>query len=167
MKIGIFSDTHGNLPRTRLALEAFRQENIGHLIHCGDLGGEEIVTLLFETQENGLPLTAVPGNVDEWDPGLMMYAKNLGIPLHRIARLSVDELHIAVYHGHDPREWDALLTDADLAVIFTGHTHEPSDRRENGIRIINPGAIHRARVPGYGIFDTADSSWVRKELQGI
>jgi len=164
MLIGVISDTHGNRPRTEQALERLSLAGIGHLIHCGDLGGEDILSLLFELREGGLPVTAVPGNVDEWEPSLILYAKKLSFPLPRIARLEQDGLHMAVYHGHDPREWEQLHSESGLDVLFTGHTHEPRDERAGALRILNPGAIHRARSPGYALFDTQTQLWTRKEL---
>jgi len=154
MILGLLSDTHGHLPRTERALDLLRSRGAEHLIHCGDLGGEPIVDLLFEQRETGLPVTAVPGNVDEWDPDLILYTKKLGLPLPRTARLEIDALRIAVFHGHDPREMNALRADAKLDLLFTGHTHVARDDQENGLRIVNPGAVYRARVPSVALFDT-------------
>lgn len=164
MLIGVISDTHGNLPRTGQALRLLRDDGINHLIHCGDLGGEDILTLLFELREEGLPVTAVPGNVDEWAPDIILLAKKLDFPLPRVARLTLDGLNTAVFHGHDPREWDRLHEESSLDILFTGHTHEPRDEQIGSLRILNPGAIHRARVPGYALFDTRTRVWTRKEL---
>ncbi|MCC5845387.1 MAG: metallophosphoesterase family protein [Verrucomicrobia bacterium] len=164
MILGILSDTHGNLPRTEAALRALNDAGADHLIHCGDLGGEDVVTLLFEQQEAGTPVTAVVGNVDEWDAGLRVYAKKLGIPLPRIARIDLDGITAAVCHGHTPRDIEDLITHPDIHIVFTGHTHVPRDEQVDQTRILNPGALHRAAVPGYALFDTATHKWTRIAL---
>ncbi len=154
MILGLLSDTHGHLQRTTAALTLLKQAGAEQLIHCGDLGSEEVITLLFEQQEQGVPVTAVPGNVDEWDPDLILYAKKLGIPLPRQQRFVLDGLNIALHHGHDPYIMSNLLIDRDLQLLFTGHTHVAKDEQEGNIRIINPGAVYRANPPGVSVFDT-------------
>ncbi|MGA0333593.1 MAG: metallophosphoesterase family protein [Kiritimatiellia bacterium] len=154
MILGLLSDTHGHGDRTEKALALLRGAGAEHLIHCGDLGGEEILSLLLEEQENGTPVTAVPGNVDEWDPGLLLYGKKIGIPLPRVHRLILDGMRIAVHHGHDPALLQSLSVEPDLDLLFTGHTHVAKDERCGPLRIINPGAVYRARPPGVSVLDT-------------
>lgn len=154
MKLGLLSDTHGHLDRTETALRMLKDAGAEHLIHCGDLGSEEVLSLLLEQQESGLPVTAVPGNVDDWDPGLILYGKKIGIPLPRLQRIEIDGLHIAIHHGHDAGLMQNLLADPDLDLLFTGHTHVPKDERVGKLRIINPGAVYRANPPGVSLFDT-------------
>ncbi len=164
MILGILSDTHGNLSRTEAALRALNHAGAGHLIHCGDLGSEDVVTLLFEQQESGTPVTAVAGNVDEWDPGLILYAKKLGLPLSRTARIDTGGIAAGVCHGHNPHDMDGLIRNPDIHIVFTGHTHVPRDEQIEQTRILNPGALHRAAVPGYALFDTATHKWTRVAL---
>ncbi|MDF3129548.1 YfcE family phosphodiesterase [Kiritimatiellaeota bacterium B1221] len=154
MILGLLSDTHGHLHRTEAALCILKDAGSEHLIHCGDLGSEDILTLLFEQKEQGIPVTAVPGNVDEWDPDLILYAKKLGIPLPRLQRLELAGLNIAVHHGHDFHIMGNLLADPELQLLFTGHTHVAKDEQEGDIRIINPGAVYRANPPGVSVFNT-------------
>lgn len=154
MILGLLSDTHGHLPRTRQALKLLQDHGAEQLIHCGDLGSEEIITLLFEVQASGTPVIAVPGNVDEWDPGLMLYAHKLGLSLHRLQRFTCDSLRIAVFHGHDPKTMERLLAESDLDLLLTGHTHVSADETIGHLRVINPGAVYRANPPGVSVFDT-------------
>lgn len=154
MILGLLSDTHGHVDRTQKALQLLLDAGASELIHCGDLGSESIMDLLFEQQENGVPVTAVMGNVDEWDPGLLLYAKKLKLPLARLQRLERDGLQIAVFHGHDHRTMDQLLKDPDLDLLFTGHTHVPKDETVGSVRVINPGAVYRANPPGLSVLDT-------------
>lgn len=154
MKIGVLSESHGHLQRTEHALELLKKNGAEQFMHCGDLGGEDIVTLLFEQQENGFPVHAVPGNVDEWDPDLILYAKKIGLPLPQIQRLHIDQWKIAMYHGHNHNTRDRLSVDPDINLFFTGHTHIARDEQHGHLRIINPGAIYRASPPGVTLFDT-------------
>ncbi len=160
MIFGLLSDTHGNLPRTRKALEILLSENAAHIFHCGDVGSEAVLDLLFEVQENGVPVTAVLGNVDEWESDLLSYAAKLGIPLLRLRRLEVAGLRIALHHGHYDRLMQELAADPALDLLFTGHTHVPRDEKQGHVRIINPGAVHRANPPGVSVLDT-DSGRLR------
>jgi len=165
MILGVLSDTHGNLPRTKAALNALREHSAEHIIHCGDIGSEGVIDLLFEQQEEGIPVTAVMGNVDEWDPWISVYAEKLEMPLSRTARLSLGGVLVAVCHGHHPSEMGALLNDPALEVLFTGHTHVPMDEMSGSVRVLNPGAIHRSPVPGYACFDTESRIWNRYQLE--
>ncbi len=165
MIIGILSDTHGNITRTEAALSALQSVPVEQIIHCGDLGSEEIVTLLFEQQENGIPVTAVVGNVDEWNPDIILYAKKLGLPLSRTATLQLDGITAAVCHGHHAQSMEALLNTPGVRIVFTGHTHIPRDEQIGATRILNPGALHRAEVPGYALFDTTSQTWTRTPLR--
>lgn len=154
MILGLMSDTHGNLSRAERGVDILRAQGADHLLHCGDLGGEDIVTLLFELREQGLPVTAVIGNVDEWDPDLKLYAAKLDLPLPHHIRLELDGLRLAIHHGHDKRLLGHLRQDPDLDLLFTGHTHLPADDTDGPVRVINPGALHRATTPGVATFDT-------------
>jgi putative phosphoesterase len=157
MKLGILSDTHGHLERTTRALHLLQREKVDHLIHCGDVGGDLILDLLFEQQETGTPVTVVPGNVDEWNPELILYARKLGFPFHPVARASFDSLRIAVCHGHDPARMQQLESDPDLDILFTGHTHVARDETADTLRIINPGAVYRAAVPSVAVLEIETS----------
>ncbi|WFB35191.1 YfcE family phosphodiesterase [Kiritimatiellota bacterium B12222] len=154
MIIGLLSDTHGHLARSEQALDLLQQAGAEQIIHCGDLGSEELLSLLFEVQTEGTPIYAVPGNVDEWEPGLILYAKKLGIPLPRVHRFELADKQIALHHGHDPQVMTELMADPDLDYLFSGHTHVAKDERQGNLRMINPGAVYRATPPGVSVLDT-------------
>ena len=164
MILGLISDTHGNLPRTRAGLALLTAAGTGHLVHCGDVGGEAVLNLLLEVRESGIPVTAVHGNVDQWDTDLILYAKHLRIPLPGTARFTDGGFSCAVHHGHDRLAMEALQAEADLDFLFTGHTHIPADEREGRLRIINPGAVHRAARPMVSTLNLADGLLVRHEI---
>lgn len=153
MKIGVLSDTHGHHQRAINALELLRANKVEELIHCGDVGSDLVLDLLLEQQESGIPVTVVPGNVDEWDPGIMLYARKLGFSFHRVARRPIGDTQLAVFHGHDPKQMDALLSEPDLDLLLTGHSHVARDEQVGSVRVINPGAVFRASVPSVAVLD--------------
>ena len=59
MRLGILSDTHDELARTRLAVDLLRDAGAEVLIHCGDLASPPIVQALAV-----LPCWFVFGNHD-------------------------------------------------------------------------------------------------------
>ncbi|MCC5848130.1 MAG: metallophosphoesterase family protein [Verrucomicrobia bacterium] len=163
MIIGLLSDTHGNVRRTETALSLLKNAGAQHILHCGDIGSEEIINLLFETRETGTPVTLVHGNVDQWDPGLHLYAKQLGLSLPRIAKGTFDTFSYGMTHGHDPQAINELLEE-NLDFIFTGHTHVPCDETHGSTRMINPGAVHRAQTPMVSVLETRTGALKRLPL---
>src|SRR5205085_6025996 len=61
MRLGILSDTHGNLATSAAGVRALLDAGAEYLIHCGDVGSTEILELLA-----GHPAVFVFGNTD-WD----------------------------------------------------------------------------------------------------
>jgi putative phosphoesterase len=154
MKLGLLSDTHGHLERTERALSLLHEQGAEHFIHCGDIGSDLVLDLLLGVTADGTPLTVVPGNVDEWDPGFMRYARSLGFTLSPIERISLHDRTFAVHHGHQSHSLQQLLTDPDVEILFTGHTHIARDEQVGHVRVINPGAVYRASIPSVAVLDT-------------
>src|SRR4051812_19223606 len=74
MLIGILSDTHDRLEAARAAVQRLRQRGAEYLIHCGDVGGQEVLDELA-----GVPTAFVWGNND-WDRiALARYAEEIGL----------------------------------------------------------------------------------------
>ena len=46
--LGIISDTHGNVARTRSAVAAFRKNGVQEVLHCGDIGTTAVIDILAE-----------------------------------------------------------------------------------------------------------------------
>lgn len=164
MILGILSDTHGQHRRTAAALQMLRQLGAEAFVHCGDVGGAAVFELFA-----GLPTWFVWGNTDFPDETLQRYVASLGITVpHSIpARIEVDGCSIAVYHGHEAQftrltrqiEQRNLTTFSELTAgwnyILFGHTHRPADTRLDPVRLINPGAVQRARPPTVATLDLA------------
>jgi putative phosphoesterase len=153
MNIGILSDSHGNIARTRAAIAALKPFAPVHLIHCGDIGsGAVLDELAAGFADPEIPVTCVLGNVDGWEgewASPVSFVKIAG----RLARLQIGGKKIAVIHGDDSRRLDAIADDQKFDYIFTGHTHLRADEIQGHTRIINPGALHRSEKPGCAVLN--------------
>lgn len=150
MLIAILSDSHGRVDNVRQALELLAPFSPSAYFHCGDVGGEDVLALFA-----GLPLHFVWGNTDAPSGGTRAFCETVGLPLpDGPVRITLDGKSIAMFHGHEnafSREIRAPRTD----YIFHGHTHEKTDYRIGRTRVINPGALHRARVKTVATLDLA------------
>lgn len=148
MRLGIISDTHDQLERTRQAVALLVAAGAETLIHCGDLLGPPIVEAC-----GTLPAYFVFGNNEDDLPGLRraMRAAN-AVCLEWAGAVALAGKRIAVTHGHLQKELSDLLA-AEPDYLFSGHSHVAADHREGGTRWINPGALYRAREYTVAILD--------------
>ncbi len=141
MLIGILSDTHGRHLTVRRAMALFDKLGVDRIIHCGDVGGTDVFDEMV-----GRTCHFVWGNMDHPDGGLTAYLKTVGIrpPDAVPLRLTLDGKTFAVFHGHE-RGFHRAIDTLEVDYVLHGHTHTATDVSQNGRRIINPGALHRAR----------------------
>lgn len=151
MLIGILSDTHDRIEPARAGVNALAAAGAEFYIHCGDVGGEQILDLLA-----GIPSALVWGNND-WDRrGLTRYAEILGIEVFQnFGELELGGKHFAVAHGDDERIVRQVLDQQKHDYLLVGHSHIKADQRFGRIRLINPGALHRAAQKSVATLDTA------------
>jgi putative phosphoesterase len=161
MKIGIISDTHDHLPRTRQALVRFADAGAGHILHAGDLCSP-FVFLLF--REFKIPISAVFGNNDgEW-LFLTKLAEGVGEIKKGPVELELSGRRIALMH--EPVFVDALADSGHFDLIVYGHTHDHLEKRRAEALIVNPGeccGYLRSRATAM-ICDLDDMSVVTIEL---
>jgi putative phosphoesterase len=151
MVIGILSDTHDRPSATAAGLAALREAGATLFIHCGDIGGEEILELLADNH----PAVCVWGNTDVDRVELSRYAAKLGIDCRgEFADLEFDGKKIAVTHGDDVRLMQRATGGQQYDYLLHGHTHVARDWRLGRLRIINPGALYRAAKKTVAILDT-------------
>jgi uncharacterized protein len=152
--VGLISDSHGQAPRVRRALELLRDHGATLFIHLGDIGDGVLDELA------GFECHIVFGNCD--DPhSLDQYARDIGLHVHHPGGIvDVDGKRIGFTHGHLIEELERLFL-SQVDYILHGHTHERSDAVVDGVRVINPGALHRARplsvallTPATGVVET-------------
>jgi hypothetical protein len=149
MILGILSDSHGHPRPVRAAVELFDRLGVEHIIHCGDIGGVEVLDELV-----GHSCTMVWGNTDVVDGAVLAFlqAADLPAPAPGPASLTLAGNSIAVFHGHE-RGFEAACALMRLDYIFHGHTHQWRDERIGKTRIINPGALHRTRMKTVATLD--------------
>jgi uncharacterized protein len=151
MRIGILSDTHDKADMAAAAIALLRRAGAEFYIHCGDVGGQRVLDQLA-----GLPAALVWGNNDFDRPALARYGERLGIDCHdRLAELELGGKKFAVTHGDDGGLVQLLLAQQRHDYLLFGHSHELHDSREGRVRLINPGALYRARRKTVVLLETA------------
>lgn len=119
------------------------------MIHCGDVGSESVLDQLA-----GTPAAFVWGNTDCDRAPLARYAQLLQIRcLDDFGELDLAEKRFAITHGDDLRLVRRIIDQQQHDYLLVGHTHQTSDRREGRVRVINPGALHRASVKTVALLD--------------
>lgn len=149
MLLGILSDTHDELERTRLAVRLLREAGAAALVHCGDLTTPPVLAACA-----ALPCWFVFGNHDSDNvPYLRRAGAELGaVCLEWGAVIELGGHRVGVTHGHLTSDLRHVLADGP-GIVLTGHTHYAFDRVEGGVRRINPGALHRADVFSVALLD--------------
>jgi putative phosphoesterase len=126
----LISDTHGLLRDS--VIEALRGSEPGLIVHAGDVGPRS----LLERLETIAPVVAVRGNVDR---------ELASLPPTELISVN-DQL---VYILHDLDSLDINPASAGIAMVVSGHSHQPKIGRRHGVHYVNPGSIgpRRFRLP--------------------
>jgi len=151
MKIGILSDSHGDWDITETAVRLLLDHGARRLVHCGDICDERVLNALA-----GHDAVFVWGNCDLPGPAMRKYVAALNLPWPQApVTLTANRKRILAFHGHEPafRARQGFDT-ADY--VLHGHTHVAADRQEGNCRLINPGALHRARMHTVAILDPVE-----------
>lgn len=150
MLVGILSDTHNELTRTKEAVEVLHSSGAEMLIHCGDLAIPEIVEIC-----SALPFYFVFGNHDsDMVPDLRAAAQEFHATcLDWGGTVTVEQKTIAIAHGHLRMDL-APLIEIQPDYLCTGHSHIANDWDQNGIHRINPGALFRTDQFTVALLDT-------------
>ena len=127
-RIGVISDTHGQVPAAALA----ELKEVSLIIHAGDLDTAEVLAQLRRIG----PTVAVRGNMDRGP-----WAGSLPVA----DTIDVGELRIHIRHILADIDLDPAA--ADIHLVVSGHTHRFEETRKNGVVYLNPGS---ARLPRAG-----------------
>lgn len=147
MRVLVISDNHGE---EQVLTQVCREEEIDHIIHCGDFCTS--VEVLPERQR----LTVVRGNCDFAD-----------VPDETL--WEGDGYRFFVTHGHRYQVKASLMKLAYRAaevaanIVCFGHSHEPFCQLHEGRLFINPGSIVQPRgytLPTYAVLQTATNDRV-------
>ncbi|AMV40558.1 metallophosphoesterase [Planctomyces sp. SH-PL62] len=148
MRIGILSDTHDQVARTRSAVATLLTAGAEALIHCGDLTTPEVALECV-----GAPAFLVFGNCDYDVDALRRAIRQAGATcLEWGGLIELGGRRIAVTHGDSRQEVQRLTAEAP-DYFFSGHTHVRRDERQGPTRFINPGALYRAQTFTVGLLD--------------
>ena len=120
MKILLVSDTHGN--NEALDYLVRKYPNMDLYLHCGDSESDEFSIY---------PYRSVKGNCDYIGDFMM--------------RLVIPTPYGNMVVQHKPIIDASFLRDNNAKIFVFGHTHRREFKKENGIYMINPGAIAFAR----------------------
>ena len=161
MKLGILSDSHGRVLVVRQALAVLDAAGAEIIIHCGDVGGLEVLDELV-----GQRAWFVWGNTDEhselWKPHVE--AMGLSWPNGPLD-LNFANRRIGVFHGHE-RAFREALSNAQHDYLLHGHTHQRADHRAGNMRVINPGALHRVSTKTVAVLDLVQDDLRFLEVDG-
>jgi putative phosphoesterase len=151
MKVGILSDTHGRVGTAARALDELRRRGVNTVIHCGDIDEPATVAAF-----RGFEAHFVFGNCDADRDGIRRAVAQAGGRLHdEFGNLELEGVRIAFLHGHDAGLMHDLANSGAFDFLFYGHTHVPAEYQVGSTRVINPGALHRARVKTFIVLDLA------------
>jgi|SRR5580658_2417139 putative phosphoesterase len=130
LRVGVISDTHGLL---RPEATAFLR-GCNHIVHGGDVGSENVLRELSVIA----PITAVRGNNDQGP-----WARAL--PETELVQFG----EVFVYVIHDLAQLDIEPQAAGVAVVVSGHSHQPAIQERNGVLYVNPGSAgpRRFKLP--------------------
>jgi putative phosphoesterase len=149
MRLGIVSDTHGNVENTRLAVRVLDSLGVDAVLHCGDIGSLEVVELLA-----GWPTHFVFGNCDTDLDNFAEGIRQLGQHCHGMfGDLAFEGLRVALLHSHDGRRFRQTIDCGEYSLVCYGHTHVAAIDRRGGTLVLNPGAMYRANPHSVAVVD--------------
>ena len=150
MIAALLSDSHDNGVTTLAALALFARHQPGIYLHAGDLVSPEMLEHFA-----GLPFHFVFGNNESDHARLRAKAKSLDLECHgNGAEIELDGKRLAMLHGHEQALMQKLIGGGKYDYLIHGHTHVRRDERMGKTRIINPGALQRARTKSVALLDT-------------
>ncbi len=148
MKIAILSDTHSRYATIEAALQLAEERQPELILHCGDIEDADAVWL-FPGKTH-----FVFGNCDTERTGIRQAVYGIGGTLHEpCGRLELEGAQIAFVHSDDRKLFRDLEHSGQFDYLFYGHSHVAEEHRTGPTRVINPGALHRARVKTFVMLD--------------
>jgi putative phosphoesterase len=151
MQIGILSDTHSRYPTVEKALKLLQERKINVVLHCGDIEDADTVWLF-----QGFTAHFVFGNCDTERLSLRQAIHGIGETLHEpFGQVELEGVKIAFVHGDDEHLLRQLKHSGRFDFLFYGHTHQAKEQVRGRTRVINPGALHRARPKTFAVLDLA------------
>jgi uncharacterized protein len=163
MLLALLSDTHDDARSTRAALKLLEPHKPAAYLHAGDLVDSGMLGLFA-----GLgAFHFVFGNNEYDHAGIRSMAVALDLHCHGpMGDLVFGGKRVALVHGHEGTLLQKLVRGGQYAYIIHGHTHMRQDTRLGPTRIINPGALHRARPRSVALLNVATDELRFLEVPG-
>ena len=144
MKIGVVSDSHGELENLKKAVDwLIKNENINLIIHLGD-DSDDVKAI----ENFGVEILKVPGVFEN-------YYQNPEIPnriLKNFKNWKILITHTETSHKNDlPTDLkpEKLIAEKNVDVVFHGHTHIPRVEEKEGVLFVNPGHLKKEDKKGF------------------
>ena len=148
MRIAILSDTHSRYATVETVLKMIDERGVELILHCGDIEDADTVWLFPGNTH------FVFGNCDNERTSLRQAIHGIGGTLHEpFGELDLNGTRIAFIHSDDKKLFEKLETSGQFDFLFYGHTHIAKEHKTGPTRVINPGALHRARPKTFAILD--------------
>lgn len=158
MLLALLSDSHDHAAAIKTALALLAPHKPDAYLHAGDLVSPD---MLFHFAGIG-PFHFVFGNNEFDHAALRSQAVALNLFCHgHFADLSFAGKRLALLHGHDAALFHRLAASGQYHYIIHGHSHLCRDTRlpaPSPTRIINPGALFRAKTKSVALLDVASDS---------
>jgi uncharacterized protein len=152
MRIGIMSDTHGDVWAARDAVRVFEDHKAHVVLHCGDVGPGVMHEL------RGFASHFVRGNTDSME-GLQQAVDGTTQTFHgALGELEFAGKKVALLHGDDARRMRDLIASQKWDLICYGHSHKAEWHFDRRTLILNPGALHRTSEPSVAIVKIPEMS---------
>ena len=145
MKVGVISDTHDRLESIKKAIDIFKKEKVGLIIHCGDwVSCYTLEYFDFVLKDYKVPVKSVFGN-NEGDVKRLLERNSelinpIEFALKQVFEIKIGKRKVAVYHGQDNVILNALIKSKAYDSVFTGHTHIVKNTFVDNTLVLNPGS---------------------------
>ena len=151
MIFAIVSDTHDNIKNFNKIIDFLNTENIGTILHCGDICNQELVD--EATKRFKGKIFWVRGNGDYELPQ---------VP----ETLEVELGGKKIFFNHYPEIAKRAAESGKYDLAFYGHTHKPWEETIGKCRLVNPGEVagHHFK-PTFAIYDTESDKLELKILE--
>ncbi len=157
MRVGILSDTHGDIDLAEAAI--LQMEDVDLILHAGDTYADMIKL----SHKFDIEMIGVRGNIGHVDEG----AAELVLELNGFRVFLVHGHHYDVKHNLMRLFYRAKEIEADIVVY--GHTHVAMSAVEDDILFLNPGSVGFPRGKyknSYAILDLSGKT-VKAEILEI
>lgn len=152
MRLGIVSDTHGHAVFADHAAKQLKSLDVDVLLHCGDIGSEEIVKVFASW-----PTHYVLGNCDFDSEPLQKAIEMAGKSFHgEFGALESAGIKIALLHSHDADRFRKTIASGEYDLVCYGHSHQAESHMVGKTLVLNPGALYRANPKSFATVDLPD-----------